>query len=101
VRARRRPYSALDLCRIGDAQIAHQSVDAIAVLNKVIDNPVVVKADLQSLIFAPWLIRLDWSVISENLGLKRPKPRLPGRRSPAVASRRPTSSMGVLWMRAR
>ncbi len=53
------------------AQIAHQRVDAIEELNKVIDNPDVVEADLQSLVSrAPWLIRPDWSVISENQGLK-------------------------------
>ncbi|MEU0314761.1 ATP-binding protein [Nocardioides sp. NPDC006273] len=53
------------------AQIAQQRVDAINELRKVIDNPDVVEENLQNLIArAPWLIRPDWSVISENQSLK-------------------------------
>lgn len=53
------------------AQIAHQRVEAIEELSSVIDSPGVVEGDLQNLIArAPWLIRPDWSVISENQSLK-------------------------------
>lgn len=53
------------------AQIASERVDAVEQLKLVLDKEDVVEADLQELISgAPWLIRPDWSVISENQSLK-------------------------------
>lgn len=53
------------------SQIAAERVDAIGRLKEVLDSDSVVEADLQRLIAgAPWLIRPDWSVISENQQLK-------------------------------
>lgn len=53
------------------AQIAQERVEAIDELREVIDKTDVAEADLQRLIArAPWLIRPDWSVISENQSLK-------------------------------
>lgn len=54
------------------AQIAQERVEAIKELQTVIKGESVVEADLQNLIArAPWLVRPDWSVITENRGLKR------------------------------
>lgn len=53
------------------AQIASERVDAVEELKKVLKKDGVVEADLQNLIAgAPWLIRPDWSVISDNQSLK-------------------------------
>ncbi|RWZ46146.1 ATP-binding protein [Labedella phragmitis] len=53
------------------AQIASERVDAVEELKQVLAKDDVVEADLQQLISgAPWLIRPDWSVISENQALK-------------------------------
>jgi hypothetical protein len=53
------------------AQIAAERVLSIDQLRETIDQEGVQEADLQNLISkAPWLIRPDWSVISENQGLK-------------------------------
>lgn len=53
------------------AQIAQERVSTIKELEEVIDNPAVVEGDLQKLIQrAPWLIRPDWSVITQNQALK-------------------------------
>lgn len=53
------------------AQTAQGRVDVIKELEKVIDGAQVVEADLQALIArAPWLVRPDWSVLTENQGLK-------------------------------
>lgn len=53
------------------AQIAMERVDAVEELKKVLQKEDVVEADLQELISgAPWLIRPDWSVVSENQSLK-------------------------------
>lgn len=53
------------------AQIAQERVATIKELEEVIDNPDVVEGDLQKLIQrAPWLIRPDWSVITQNQALK-------------------------------
>ncbi len=52
-------------------QIAAERVKSIKELNAVIGKPDVEEADLQQLIAtAPWLIRPDWSVITENQTLK-------------------------------
>lgn len=52
------------------AQIASERVASITELSKVVDRDDVVEGDLQALIArAPWLIRPDWSVISENQAL--------------------------------
>lgn len=54
------------------AQIAQERVEAIEELKKVIHSDAVEEADLQNLIArAPWLVRPDWSVITENQSLKR------------------------------
>ena len=54
------------------AQIAAERVQAVEQLMAVIDDPSTVEGDLQKLIAnAPWLIRPDWSVITENQGLKQ------------------------------
>jgi hypothetical protein len=53
------------------AQIAQERVSTIKELEDVIDTPGVVEGDLQKLIQrAPWLIRPDWSVITQNQSLK-------------------------------
>lgn len=53
------------------AQIAQERVEAIEELNQVINKDGVVEADLQALISrAPWLVRPDWSVITDNQALK-------------------------------
>jgi len=53
------------------AQIASERVDAIDELRSAIDGENIQEADLQRLVArAPWLIRPDWSVISENQQLK-------------------------------
>lgn len=53
------------------AQIAQERVSTIKELEEVIDKPDVVEGDLQKLIQrAPWLIRPDWSVITQNQALK-------------------------------
>lgn len=53
------------------AQIASERVASITELSKVVDKDAVVEGDLQALIArAPWLIRPDWSVISQNQALK-------------------------------
>lgn len=52
-------------------QIAAERVKSIKELNAVIGKPDVEEADLQQLIAtAPWLIRPDWSVITQNQTLK-------------------------------
>lgn len=52
-------------------QIATERVASIKELQEVIKKPDVVEADLQRLIAsAPWLIRPDWSVITQNQSLK-------------------------------
>lgn len=53
------------------AQIAMERVSAVEELKKSLRDPKIVEGDLQKLIAgAPWLIRPDWSVISENQSLK-------------------------------
>lgn len=53
------------------AQIAAERVKTIKELSSVIDDDAVQERDLQSLIArAPWLIKPDWSVITENQALK-------------------------------
>lgn len=53
------------------AQIAVERVKSINELREVIDDEGVREMDLQNLIArAPWLIQPDWSVITENQGLK-------------------------------
>ena len=53
------------------AQIAQERVSTIKELEEVIDNPAVVEGHLQKLIQrAPWLVRPDWSVITQNQSLK-------------------------------
>ena len=52
-------------------QIAAERVRSVKELQEVINKPGVEEADLQQLVAsAPWLIRPDWSVISENQSLK-------------------------------
>ncbi|MGH9076490.1 MAG: hypothetical protein ACRDY0_03400 [Acidimicrobiales bacterium] len=52
-------------------QLALQRVQSIGELEEVIRRPDVSEADLQELIArAPWLIKPDWSVISDNQPLK-------------------------------
>lgn len=52
-------------------QIAAERVQSIKELQETIKKPGVVEGDLQQLIAsAPWLIRPDWSVITQNQGLK-------------------------------
>ena len=52
-------------------QIAAERVRSIKELQEVLRRPDVVEADLQRLIAsAPWLIRPDWSVITQNQTLK-------------------------------
>jgi hypothetical protein len=52
-------------------QIAAQRVRSVQELKEIINKPDVEEADLQRLIAsAPWLIRPDWSVISQNQWLK-------------------------------
>jgi hypothetical protein len=52
-------------------QIAAERVQSIKELQEVINRPGVKETDLQGLIAAaPWLIRPDWSVISQNQQLK-------------------------------
>lgn len=52
-------------------QIASERVQSVKELQDVINNPDVSEADLQRLIgSAPWLIRPDWSVVSQNQSLK-------------------------------
>jgi hypothetical protein len=54
------------------AQIAQERVEAVKELAAVVKGSGVVEADLQKLIArAPWLVRPDWSVITENRALKR------------------------------
>ncbi|MBI4885097.1 MAG: ATP-binding protein [Actinobacteria bacterium] len=53
------------------AQIASERVQSIDQLREVIKDPETVEADLQAVISrAPWLVRSDWSVITDNQGLK-------------------------------
>jgi len=53
------------------AQIASERVSAIKELQIAINKPDVTEPDLQKLIAsAPWLIRPDWSVITQNQSLK-------------------------------
>lgn len=52
-------------------QIASERVKSIKELKEVIGKPDVQEADLQQLIAtAPWLIRPDWSVLTQNQSLK-------------------------------
>jgi hypothetical protein len=52
-------------------QIASERVQSVKELQDIINNPDVSEKDLQRLIgSAPWLIRPDWSVISQNQSLK-------------------------------
>jgi hypothetical protein len=52
-------------------QIAAERVQSIRELEDTIKKPGVVEGDLQQVIAsAPWLIRPDWSVITQNQGLK-------------------------------
>ncbi len=53
------------------SQIADERVRSVIKLQEAINRPEVVEADLQQLIAsAPWLIRPDWSVLTENQSLK-------------------------------
>lgn len=53
------------------SQIAEERVRSVRELQAVINRPDVEEADLQRLIAAaPWLIRPDWTVLTQNQGLK-------------------------------
>jgi hypothetical protein len=53
------------------SQIADERVKSVKELQEVINKPDVVEGDLQILIAsAPWLIRPDWSVLTDNRSLK-------------------------------
>jgi hypothetical protein len=53
------------------SQIADERVRSVRKLQEAINKPDVAEADLQQLIAsAPWLIRPDWSVLTENRSLK-------------------------------
>lgn len=53
------------------SQIASERVLSIKELQEVINKPGVIESDLQKLIAAaPWLIKPDWSIITDNRSLK-------------------------------
>jgi hypothetical protein len=52
-------------------QIADERVKSVRELQEVINKPDVEEADLQALVAsAPWLVRPDWSVLTQNKSLK-------------------------------